>query len=164
MSVLNWRMTMRAVGRSGLFILLLVSCLTVFGARSTSANVIFVTTLQQKVGGPGGCSLQEAIYSANQDSNVFSAFDASGAPILVTSACASGSGDDVIVLPTGGVILLMNSIVDDANNPTGPTATPIITSNITIEGNGASLQWVSANLFARAFAVGDNGNLTLDQL
>jgi len=154
---------MRSVARHTSFALLL---LTLFGwfAPDGRANTIFVTTLQQKIGGQGGCSLQEAILSANQDTNAFLAFGPTGNQVLINSACASGSGDDVIVLPTGGALFQMGTIVDDANNATGPTATPIITSTITIEGNGATLQWANVNLNARAFVVGNGGNLTLNQL
>ena len=40
------------------------------GAPAAAGAVIPVTTLQQKISTTGGCSLQEAIYSANFDSNV----------------------------------------------------------------------------------------------
>ena len=155
---------MRAARLARFVPLLLSSLFTILSVRPTSANVIFVTTLQQKIGGPGGCSLQEAILSANQDASAFLAFGPTGDQVLINSACTAGSGDDIIVLPTGGALFQLSAIIDDANNPTGPTATPIITSNITIEGNGATLQWINASLNARAFAVGDGGNLTLNQL
>jgi len=158
------RIFMRAARLARSVLLLLSSFFTILVAPPTEANVIFVTTSQQKIGGPGGCSLQEAILSANQDTSAFLAFGPTGNEVLINSACTAGSGDDIIVLPTGGALFPMNAIIDDANNPTGPTATPIITSTITIQGNGATLQWVNANLNARAFAVGTGGNLTLSHL
>ena len=41
----------------------------------------------------------------------------------------------------------------DAHNPFGLTATPIIFTNITIQGNGATLQWTGSGN-SRLFAVG----------
>ena len=66
-----------------------------------------------------------------------------------------GTGDDTIVLPTKSV-LQMDTLVDgDAYNAYGPTATPIIFSTITIEGNGATLQWNRLNgRNVRLFAIG----------
>ena len=48
----------------------------------------------------------------------------------------------------------MSAIVDDAHNPFGPTATPIVFSKITIEANGARLEHVPNGVSFRAFAVG----------
>src|SRR5260370_17980772 len=55
----------------------------------------------------------------------------------------------------------MSKIVDAADNPFGPTATPIVTSKILIEANGSLLQWVGTKN-ARAFSVGSTGNLTIE--
>jgi hypothetical protein len=109
-----------------------------------------VTTTEQKISSTGGCSLQEAIYSANFDANL--AIDPANPGQLITTECAKGSGDDTIVLPAGAVFQV-GSIVDDPHNPLGPTATPIIFSNITIEGSGSRLEHVGG-LNLRAFAVG----------
>ena len=128
-------------------------------AARAAAAVIPVTTTTQKIGGGGGCSLQEAIYSANLDSSVAIGGYAGSTPKVVTTQCASGNGDDVIVLPTGAV-LEMHRIVDDAGNPAGPTATPIITSHITILANGATLQRIGSQNF-RLFTVGSAGQLTI---
>ncbi len=96
----------------------------------------------------------------------------SGNTIFVTTQCVAGTGNDTIVLPTGGVFNLSSFLDGDAYNPFGPTATPIIFSNITIEGNGSTLQWVGSQN-VRLFAVGPasistpggtvsgTGNLTL---
>ncbi len=40
------------------------------GTRAAAGAMIPVTSLEQKISGTGGCSLQEAIYSANYDSNI----------------------------------------------------------------------------------------------
>jgi hypothetical protein len=63
--------------------------------------------------------------------------------------------------PTTLAIFEMSNIVDDAHNPFGPTATPIITSTITIQGNGAHLLWTLPGVKARAFAVSETGSLTI---
>ncbi|HVP48839.1 MAG TPA: choice-of-anchor Q domain-containing protein [Bryobacteraceae bacterium] len=139
-------------------------------ASSMPGANIFVTSFQQKVSGIGGCSLQEAIYSANFDlQQAIAGYDFSpnkdGSPrlfpfnVVDTPQCMQGSENDTIVLPTGAVFSF-SKIVDDADNPAGPTATPTITSNITIEANGATLQW-SGPGNARLFTVGSTGTLTI---
>jgi CSLREA domain-containing protein len=143
--------------------------LTLGVAGRTSASVIYVTTLEDKISATGGCSLKEAIFSANLDNNIaiVSYDEMTDAPQVVTTQCVPGSGDDIIVLPAGAVLQL-NYPVEDQNNPTGPTATPIITSNITIEAFGATLQWVPVCVVeyrvpcnSRAFAVASSGHLTI---
>jgi hypothetical protein len=163
----------------GLVVATLLFMTSVAMVRDAGAAVIFVTTLEQKIGGPG-CSLQEAIYSANFDLNV--AINGYGSPLnfhdhaprVVATDCVPGHGDDIIVLPSGAVFDL-SKVVDDADNPMGPTATPMITSNITIEAQGATLQYVPTvtevcDIFIvvpctpaslRAFAVGPTGHLTI---
>jgi hypothetical protein len=134
--------------------------LMLFGvAGRASGAVINVTTLEDKISGTGGCSLKEAIYAANFDaSTAIAGLNPDGTDNIIATSCNAGSGDDTIILP-GGAIFLMSSIVDDAHNPFGPTATPIITSNITIDANGSRLQWVGTQ-DARAFAV-TGANLTI---
>ena len=117
----------------------LVVALLSMGARDARAAVIAVTSTEQKISSQGGCSLQEAIYSANFDNNVAISGYNGSTPVEVVTQCAPGSGADIIVLPAGA-LLQMNKIIDDAINPAGPTATPIITSNITILAYGATLE------------------------
>jgi hypothetical protein len=127
-------------------------------ADPAAANVINVTTLADKIGpiGTGGCSLPEAIYSATLQSTLDGvhglAIDSTNPDHFITTACAAGDGDDIIVLPVRGVLQL-TKIIDDAHNFMGPTATPIIFSKITIEAFGARLQWLGSGN-ARLFAVG----------
>ncbi len=156
-------------------------CLTAAGlaAGEASAGTIFVTHLEQRIQSrtdekwEGGCSLQEAIFAANFDDNIAIDHYTNNAPVFVRTGCLPGSGDDVIVLPTGATLEL-KKIVDDAFNPFGPTATPIITSHITIEAHGATLQFIPSTqrgghlfhseevpVFFRAFSVGSTGHLTL---
>jgi len=105
----------------------------------------------QRVGG-SGCSLVEAIYSANFDDN--KAIDSTNPDHFITTECVKGTGDDTIVLPSGAVFL-MGRIIDDEHNPMGPTATPIVFSNITIEGNGSRLEHISNGVNYRLFSVGN---------
>ncbi len=90
------------------------------------ANNIYVTSLLDKISAEGGCSLKEAIYSSNFHSNVAVARytdPISGDPVLISTQCLPGSGNDTIILPTGQV-LSITAAVFDANNISGPTATP----------------------------------------
>jgi hypothetical protein len=95
----------------------------------------------------GGCTLADAITAANTDT--------------ATGGCVAGSGDDTIVLETDATYTLTAS--DNTDSFWGPTGLPVITSNITIQGNGATI--------ARSDAAGDfrllrqfGGNLTLQNL
>src|SRR5437870_4693977 len=97
---------------------------TVLTVHTAAGATIYVTTPIQKISESDGCSLQEAIYSANFHSNI--AIDATDPDHFITSQCVAGTGNDTIVLPTGGVFNLNNYLDGDAYNPYGPTATPII--------------------------------------
>ena len=124
------------------------------GAAQTGA-VIFVTTTVDKISSTGGCSLQEAIYSANLDNNIaVDSINSDGSDHFITTGCVAGSGNDTIVLPTNAVFPLSSIVAADSHNPFGPTATPIVFSNITIEANGAVLELVAGSANMRAFAVG----------
>ena len=144
------------------FVTLAATALGLLLATRTDAAVIHVTSVESKISETGGCSLQEAIQSANFDANV--AIDVvlpDGTDHFVTTQCEPGSGDDTIVLPTG-LDLFIPRAVFDAHNPAGPTATPLVFTNITIEGNGATLQshgpvspmGAAVEVLTRAFAVG----------
>ena len=146
------RLSMQLIASSALAAAVLAS------ARPAAGAVIAVTTVQQKVSSTGGCSLQEAIYSANYDASLAVKY-VGGNPVFVTTQCVAGSGDDSIVLPAGAVFQL-SDIVDDADNPTGPTATPIIFSNITLFAYGAILQRIGSKNF-RLFAVHPMGHLMI---
>ena len=160
--------------------------LMIFGFAAVRGNVsaptagarIYVTTTAQKIGGigTGGCSLQEAIYSAvlhdSLDGGAHGiAIDATDPDHFITTECVMGTGNgDTIVLPSGGVFNLNATVfyypandydyLADAYNYMGPTLTPMIFSTMTIEAAGATLQWVGGlpdatnARFARLFAVG----------
>ncbi len=90
------------------------------------------------------CSLIEAIENANDTTDG-----------LVHDDCAAGdpAGADTINLPAGSTFTL--------NDTTG--ALPAITTNITIEGNGATIERDSGAAKFRIFAVNATGDLTLNE-
>jgi uncharacterized repeat protein (TIGR02543 family) len=146
-----WKPAVRAVrseSRSSWWVALATLLLAILGTANRSvAATIVVNTFQS---GTGNCSLVEAIYSANFHNNL--AIDSTNPDHFVPTGCVPGDGNDTILLPPQAVFQL-STIVDDAHNPFGPTATPIIFSNITIEASGARLEHVG-NLKMRLFAVG----------
>jgi len=159
----------------GCVLLVAMSAACLLTPSEASGATIYVTSLVDKVSSTGGCSLKEAIFSANFHNNiaVIHYLD-DGTFTPVTTQCVPGSGDDTIVLPTGG-LLLLSTIQDDFNNAAGPTATTMVTSTITIEGSGATLQFVPGaplcpdftdlpcTAFSmRAFTVGPTGSLIIN--
>jgi hypothetical protein len=126
-----------------------------------AGSVIGVTTTNQEINADGFCSLQEAIYAANLDDNV--APDPTSPGDFVDTACVGGDGADIIELPPMGVFTFADPI-SDADNYVGPSATPIITSEIIIEGRGARLQRHALGRLTRAFVVGFGGNLDLREV
>jgi len=105
-------------------VLALLMATLISNHRVRTQGTIQVNTLTAGIADDGLCSLQEAIYAANVDA--------------AYNGCVAGSGDDVIELEAGATYR-MSSPVDDAFNPLGPTATPIVLTNITIEAHGAQL-------------------------
>jgi uncharacterized repeat protein (TIGR02543 family) len=143
--------------------LLLASLLGLIAGDALAAR-IYVTTEDPGIG-TGACSLQEAIYSSvlhdTVDGTHGIAIDATDPDHFITTGCVIGDGNDTIVLPLKGVLTMTGPLqpygyVDgDAYNPYGPTATPLIFSTITIEGDGATLQWdPNAAGNVRLFAIG----------
>jgi hypothetical protein len=125
----------------------------VSGQQSTAQTTIQVTTTLQGVTDATHCSLQEAIYGAEFASNT--GVNATDPDNFYTTGCVlqgSGNGPFTIVLQNSEYDF--NNFWDgDAYNPFGPTATPIIFSDITIQGNGATLAWTGKET-SRLFAVG----------
>ena len=163
-----------AVAASVIFVTLLL----LLAGNAQAESIIYVTSLDDTVGAGKGCTLKEAIYSANFDNNVaISGFDGQGNPQYVTTQCVPGSGNDIIVLPTATnpVVLVLDTYANDLNNVAGPSVLPAITSNVIIEGNGATLQGSNCDGKVNGFGnpcayssnndrlvtVTDTGNLTL---
>ena len=132
-----------------------------FAPTASAAGVIVVTTTASGIDADGSCSLQEAILAANQDSSLVTLPDGSGGQ--VQTGCEDGSGADVIGLSPGATYT-MSSIIDDDHNYMGPTATPLVTSDITIEGHGAVLRHNASLTDFRLFAVDGAGRLDLREV
>lgn len=113
-----------------------------------AAQIDVDTNVPDRNIGDGACSLIEAIDNANADA------DLSGGD------CAAGSGADTIELAPNSVHTL--TAVDNASY--GATGLPVITSELTIAGNDATIQRDPAAPAFRILAVGtygSNGTATL---
>ncbi len=85
-------------GRWGALVTILLLALAF--PHHNAAKIIYVTTLQDKISSTGGCSLKEAIYSANFDDNLaITGYDQTfntNTPQVISTQCVAGSGDDVL--------------------------------------------------------------------
>ena len=151
------------LGFGGLLAFIALLALTASVTTARAAATITVTTTAPGVNSDAECSLQEAIYAANLDASKAPDPAALGDPdAFITTGCAAGSGDDSIVLPTKGVFT-MEGPAADVLNYLGPTATPMVSSTITIEAAGSRIQHGGGPVGYRAFAVGTGGNLTIHE-
>jgi hypothetical protein len=102
--------------------------------------------------GVDGCTLVDAITSANSNES--------------TGGCPAGSapgddGADTIVLPTNSV----QTLTAVNSNFNGPNGLPVITSEITIQGNGSIIRRdPGAAEFRILYVAIGGGNLTLDKI
>ena len=129
--------------------------------------------------GPENYSVLLAVFAANLDANKAIDPNSLNGP-RITTGCTAGSGADTIVLPANAVFQTngtlasgaQNGIVQDPFNPAGITATPSVTSTITIQGNGARFERTTTTN-VRAFMVNQQvgqefsratGNLTIQNL
>ena len=120
--------------------------------NSVAQTTIQVTTTQQGVTDPSHCSLQEAIYAAEFASNT--ALNLTDPDTFYSTGCELQGGSPPFTIALQKTVYSFNTFWDrDAHNPFGLTATPIIFTNITIQGNGATLQWTGSGN-SRLFAVG----------
>ncbi len=94
----------------------------------------------------GDCSLREAIVNANDDA-------------ATHADCAAGNGPDTIILPAASTF----TVPDVDNTTDGENGLPSVTSEITIDGNGAIIERAPADPDTfRLFHVASTGDLTLD--
>ena len=93
----------------------------------------------------GGCSLLDAITAANTDNEI--------------GLCKAGNGKDTIVLTAGST----HTLTTVNNTSFGPTGLPVVTSTITIAGNGSTIarSQVTGTPEFRPLMVGSTGALTL---
>ncbi|MBI4770972.1 MAG: CSLREA domain-containing protein, partial [Chloroflexi bacterium] len=115
----------------GFYLFLLVALATGYmlgPARiARAATIVVNTTADEYNTNPGACSLREAVEAANTD-----------APF---GGCPAGSGDDTITLPAGAYTLTLAGTPEDANT----RGDLDLTSNLTLQGAGASTTIVDGN-------------------
>jgi hypothetical protein len=100
--------------------------LLALGQGVATAATITVTTDNPNIISDGQCSLIEAIVNANNDA-------------ATHADCAAGSGADTIVLPANANVTLSAVYGNTYGQFGDPIGLPPITSQITIEGNGATI-------------------------
>jgi len=98
-----------------------VALLLALGGLPASAAVINVSAGAVDNIENQNCSIIEAFRSANNDESI--------------DACEQGSGPDIIVLPDNSTFTIDTPYVTDGEN-----ALPVITTEITIEGNGSTIE------------------------
>jgi hypothetical protein len=117
----------------------------VFGApASAGAATITVGDGAVAAGADGRCSLIEAISNANNDAATF-------------ADCAAGAGADTLALASAATYEI--GTVD--NTFFGFTGLPVISSQVTIEGNGSTISRAAAAPAFRLLTVDLAGNLTV---
>jgi hypothetical protein len=100
--------------------------LLALGQGVATAATITVTTNNPNIAADGQCSLIEAIVNANSD-------------VATHPDCPAGSGADTIVLPANANVML-SAVYGRTYGQFGSTiGLPPIASQITIEGNGATI-------------------------
>ena len=139
-----------AVTVTGAALLLALSGGATWAQPEAPEATITVVNGQVAVNANGKCSLIEAIQNADSKTN--------GQP---NNDCAAGnpSGADTINLPANGLFTLNNVQVSDV---IGDIGLPWISTAMTINGNGSTIQRNSNAPEFRILAVGNNGNLTLN--
>jgi parallel beta-helix repeat protein len=113
-----------------------------------AALTIDVTSNSGSTGGPD-CLLRDAIAAANL---------AAGGTV---GGCTGAAGADTINLMAAGPYSL--SAVDNNVSGVGPNGLPSVTSTITLEGNGETIERTGMTQF-RLFHVASGGNLTLNDV
>lgn len=110
-----------------LLVVLPATCVLVLPAAGATINVDEVSpgVGAVVVANDTLCSIREAIINANDDA-------------ATHADCASGSGADTIGLPANAMFTLPDAAVNDATQ--GNTGLPHITSAITIQGNGSTIE------------------------
>jgi hypothetical protein len=132
--------------------------LLALGQGVATAATITVTTDNPNIIADGQCSLIEAIVNANNDA-------------ATHADCPAGSGADTIVLPANANVTLSAVYGNTYGQFGDPIGLPPITSQITIEGNGATIARQAGAPAFRLMAVRGNfpqppmpGNFTLQNV
>jgi hypothetical protein len=125
--------------------------LLALGQGVATAATINVTTNDPRIAADGQCSLVEAIVNANNDA-------------ATHPDCPAGSGADTIVLPAKANVMLSNAHETLYTYYANPIGLPLITSRITIEGNGAIIAREGTASAFGLMAVTNSGDLTLQSV
>jgi hypothetical protein len=125
--------------------------LLALGQGVATAATITVTTNDPRIIPDGQCSLVEAIVNANNDA-------------ATHPDCAAGSGVDTVVLPANGNLMLSTVYCNTYGQFCSPGGLPPITSQITIEGNGAIIARQGNAPTFSLIAVRNSGNLMLQSV
>ena len=146
-----WRRRLRrrlSLTVAGAALLLAMMAPAGFAATDATINVV---NGQVDIVNNGKCSLMEAIINARATS-----------ANQLRSDCTAGNlnGPDTIVLPAGGLF----TITTPHNAQFGPTGLPVITQDMTILGNGATIRRSSTADPFRIMAVDPDVNLTLNNM
>src|SRR5258707_14350391 len=107
--------------------------------QPAAALTITVTSTAEAPGLAGDCTLGEALQAADTNAQV--------------DACAAGSSSDIISLQAGATYTLTTGLA----TPVGVTAF-IISTTVTIQGNGATLEHQPPSSEMRFFLVTAPGN------
>ena len=118
---------------------LVLSQILVLSAPAALAATITVDTASGGANDPNQCTLRDAITAANTDA--------------ATGGCSAGAGADTIILPANATITLTTP--DNPDN-----GLPVVTSTITIQGNGTTINRNSGSPEFRIFEV-KHGSLEL---
>lgn len=110
---------------------------------SAHAATINVSTTADAYAADGLCSLREAITSANNDAS----------PFVLAGECGSGSGVDLILVPSG-LYLLSRTGAQEESNLTGDLD---IRSSLNIRGAGIRATQITSNATDRIFDVNVQG-------
>jgi hypothetical protein len=123
--------------------------------QNVQASTITVTTKKPAINaGDGLCSLAEAIINANDNAATY-------------ADCTAGDvGPDTIILPRGAHNITAPNAYAGPNyvNPIWYSGLPPVTSEITIEGNGAKISRNSSAAPASIMICTASGNLTLNNM
>ncbi len=114
-----------------------MSLIALVAAAPTPAATIKVTTTADELNGGRGCSLREAIWSANNDL------------AALAPGCRAGSGADVIEVPSGTYELTIAGAAEQL----GASGDLDVTAPVTIEHKGTGTALVDAKSIDRVFEV-----------
>ncbi len=149
----RWLVRRATVTLAGAALLLALSQSPARSDTSGVGNTIDVVNGEVAIVENGKCSLMEAIINARHKSNPQRYSD-----------CAPGNvdGADTVNLPAGGLFLLTEA----HNSQYEETGLPVITSEVTIEGNGATIarQDNTGDPMFRLLAVDASGDLAIRDL